>query len=442
MVFIKFQRYRYKIGDGNILHLSKMKGTQTPIKTNFYYGWVIVAIAGLGVFFSGPGQTYSNSVFIDSYIQDFGWSRSLVSSIYSTATLFAGLLLFFAGRFIDKFGQRKMSVFVGLGLGIALLWNSIVSTPIMLFFGFFLIRLLGQGSMTLIPNTLVPQWFIQKRGRALSFMTTGGFLSSATFPPINEWMIRTWGWPTAWRVWSMLLIFLFVPLAYFFIRNRPENVGLKPDGLVVANQGLGKISDNDQDEYEINWTLKEAIRTKSFWLILFAVAIPSMINTGITFHLLSILGENQISSTASALILSLMAIMGLPVAMVAGFVLERVRSNIVLAFVFMGELIFLFILQNTYSIVFAILFGVIWGIVGGFERITLNIIWPNYFGRKHIGSIKGIAMTATVLGSAFGPLPFGIAYDTFGGYAQIIYIMMLFPVFGIIASLIATPPQK
>lgn len=197
------------------MRISKLKSLKRPISTDFYYGWIIVIIAGLGVFFSGPGQTYSNSVFIDSYIQDFGWSRSLVSSIYSTATLFAGLLLFFAGRFVDKFGHRRMSVIVGLGLGLALFWNSIVYTPTMLFFGFFLIRLLGQGSMTLIPNTLVPQWFIQKRGRALSFMTIGGFLSSASFPPINNWMIHTWGWPIAWRVWAILLIFLFVPLAYF-----------------------------------------------------------------------------------------------------------------------------------------------------------------------------------------------------------------------------------
>lgn len=79
----------------------------------FYYGWVIVFIGGLGVFFSGPGQTYSNSIFIDQYINDFGWSRTEVSSIYSGATLAAGLLMMLVGRFIDRFGQRTMMVAVG-----------------------------------------------------------------------------------------------------------------------------------------------------------------------------------------------------------------------------------------------------------------------------------------------------------------------------------------
>lgn len=88
--------------------LSKLK-----IFQSFYYGWFILIIAGFGVFFSGPGQTYSNSQFIDEYIHDFGWSRSLVSSVYSIATLLAGFLMIFVGRFIDRFGQRMMMVTIG-----------------------------------------------------------------------------------------------------------------------------------------------------------------------------------------------------------------------------------------------------------------------------------------------------------------------------------------
>ncbi|CDQ21511.1 hypothetical protein SAMN05192559_11187 [Halobacillus karajensis] len=83
-----------------------------PIQTPFYYGWVVVLIAGFSVFFSGPGQTYSISIFIDYYIQDFDYSRSVVSGIYSAATLVAGITLFMMGRLIDRFGQRTMMVTV------------------------------------------------------------------------------------------------------------------------------------------------------------------------------------------------------------------------------------------------------------------------------------------------------------------------------------------
>ncbi|MCY8081592.1 MFS transporter, partial [Bacillus haynesii] len=200
-----------------------MKGN--ILRFPFYYGWAIVLISALAVFFSGPGQTYSNSIFIDEYIQHFGWSRSEVSGIYSAATLCAGILMMFVGRFVDKLGQRKMMVVVGLVLGAACFFNSFAVNIWMVAAGFFLIRLFGQGSMTLLPNTLVPQWFIKKRGRAMSFMAVGSFASAALFPVLNAWMIEKWNWQFTWQVWGFLLVFFFVPLAFFCVRNQPEDIG-------------------------------------------------------------------------------------------------------------------------------------------------------------------------------------------------------------------------
>ena len=90
----------------------------------------------------------------------------------------------------------------------------------------------------------------------------------------------------------------------------------------------------------------------------------------------------------------------------------------------------------------AIIFGVTWGIVDGFQNICLGIIWPNYFGRRHLGSITGVVMAITVLGSAFGPLLFGIAFDWFGGYKEIIIVMMIFPLLAALASFISPAPLK
>ncbi|GGF33261.1 hypothetical protein GCM10010954_35510 [Halobacillus andaensis] len=98
------------------------------------------------MFFSGPGQTYSISIFIDYYIEDFGYSRSAVSGLYSTAPLCAGFTLFLMGRVVDRFGQRTMMVVVGTLLALALFWNALMVGAVMMFIGFLLIRLLGQGS--------------------------------------------------------------------------------------------------------------------------------------------------------------------------------------------------------------------------------------------------------------------------------------------------------
>ncbi|WP_310793591.1 MFS transporter [Salipaludibacillus neizhouensis] len=389
--------------------------------------------------FSGPGQTYSNAVFIDYYILDFGWERSLVSGIYSSATLAAGFLLFLVGSSIDRFGQRTVSLTVSILLAAACFWNSIVVNPWMLFIGFFLIRLLGQGSMTLVPNTLIPQWFIEKRGRAFSIMMLGGFLSSTLFPPFNAWLITSFGWETAWRILGVLILFLFVPVAYFFMKNKPEEIGLLPDNKKPSTDEEEEKLKRDLD---VSWTLKEAMRTKQFWLILLCVGIPSMVNTGLTFHLISILGGSGLSTTAAAFILSLMAMVGFPVTMMAGFVLEKVKVHYMFAFVFFGQFIFIITLYFTESFMMAVIFGLIWGFVGGMERIVISVIFPDYFGRRYIGSIKGVATTVTVCASAFGPLPFGIAYDLFGGYQEILLLTLIFPALGLTASLLSPKPHK
>lgn len=424
-----------------------MQSSLTSRNSSIFYGWYIVLGAAIGVFFSGPGQTYAVSVFIDYYILEFGWSRSLVSGIYSSATLAAGLLLFIVGRLVDKHGQRRMMLTIGSLLAVACFWNSFVIGPVMLFIGFFMLRLFGQGSMTLIPNTLVPQWFVLKRGRALSFMAIGGFLSSAVFPPLNSWLISSFGWESAWRILGLALIIVLLPVVFFIVKNKPEDIGLLPDNAVskkrLAERREAKFEEEEKEEgFETNWTVKEAMRTRAFWLILFCVSIPALVNTGLTFHLFSILGEQGVPGSTAAIILSIMAIVGFPVTMVSGFILERVHVHIVLGISFIGQIVFILLLTQVQSYLLAIIFAVLWGIIGGIERITLNIIWPNYFGREHLGSIKGIATTTMVIGSAFGPLPFGIAFDLFGGYTEILIIILIFPMLGMIAAFLSPPPRK
>ena len=403
----------------------------------FHYGWVIIAIAALSQFFSGPGQTYSNSIFINYYIEDFGWSRSTVSGIYSAATLTAGFLLFFVGRLIDRNGSRKMAVAVSIALAVACFFNSFVTSLIMLFIGFFFIRLLGQGSMALISSSLIPQWFVKKRGRAISIAAIGGLVSSAAFPLLNVWLIEAFGWRSSWLILGIIIIVCFTPLALFLIQNSPEEMGLLPDnGDALKKQPERKAAE------EVSWSVKEASKTRAFWLLLLCAAIPGIVNTGLTFHLVSIFAEKSLSLETAAGILSLTALIGLPVTFVTGILLEKVKVQYMLTLVFAGELLSLFLLQKADFLAAAIIFGLVWGISMGIERIVMAVVWPNYFGRKHIGSISGISMAMVVTGSALGPLPLGIAFDMFGGYVQILWALMIFPVFGIVAALLADPPQK
>ncbi len=418
-----------------------------PKKIPFYYGWIIVIVSVFGVFFSGPGQTYSVSIFIESYLAEFGWSRSFVSSLYSLGTLCAGLLLSFVGRMVDRYGHRKMMPTIIVIFSLACFWMMQVQAPWMLLVGFFLVRLLGQGSMTLMSTTMVPQWFYNKRGRALSLMAIGMVGGSFLIPPINARIIRDYGWQTGWQVWGILLLVIMLPIAIVFIRNKPEDIGQEMDGeITLPDDPIPKPV-----KEEVAWTLKEAMKTKAFWLLLFCVTVPAALNTGLTFHLASImiyLGyplEN--APMIAAFTLSIYAVSQFANNFIAGYVGDRLKDHKILAFTFIGYFIItmVFLGVKYFSLasgVMIVVLGILWGGVNGYFAITNNMIWPNYFGRKYLGSIKGFTMTGMVIGSAAGPLPFGFAFDLFGGYTEILIISALFPLFASVASFLSPKPQK
>lgn len=415
-----------------------MENKRVPLNTPFFYGWMIVLLSGLGIFFSSPGQTYGVSIFIDSYIAEFGWSRSFVSSLYSLGTLTAGFLLFVVGRQIDRRGHRIMLPVIAFVFGLACIWMSLVLNPLMLFGGFFLVRLLGQGSMSLAGSTLTPQWFVKNRGKAMSLAALGGVIGSAVTPPFNTWMIQTLGWRVGWQVWALLLWVVMVPVGYLLIRNRPEDVGLTPD-----NEGAIAQSGSADDLVEQrSWTLMSARRTRTFWLLLFCMFVPSMVNTGTVFHFVSIMGEQSITPAVAASVLSLTAIAALPSTFLAGYILDRYPLRIVMTITFVFQAIAMVILLRVSSVALALSYGVLRGSVQGFEAMCFNVMWPNYFGRKHLGSIRGFAMTSTVIGSAFGPLPFGIAFDLFGGYTQILLLMLIFPAVAGVCAFLARKPGE
>jgi sugar phosphate permease len=228
------------------------------------------------------------------------------------------------------------------------------------------------------------------------------------------------------------------PVAYLLIRDRPEDLGLAPD-----NEAQSLIEMEEAPlQTDGSWTLKEAIKTRSFWLLLFCAMIPSAINTGLVFHQVSIMKQVGITAQLAATVLSTMALTRLPVVLVAGQIADRVPARFLQVGSMMGLLISMVVLFLTDSYQMAILYGVLTGITMAFQIMASGVIWPNYFGRRYLGSIKGVTMAAGVIGSALGPLPYGYAYDLFGGYMEVLMVSMIFPIMGVIAAYMAKPPIR
>jgi len=413
---------------------------------NFFYGWIIVIICAISGFFSGPGQTFGISVFIDPLIEYLGMSRSTISSYYSAGTLLAGILVVFISRQIDIIGHRKAMTLISIIFGGVCLFMSFITQNWMLFTGFFLMRLFGQSSMTIGPSTLIPHWFSEKRGKALSLMSLGQIMAAFLLPVLNIYLIKIYGWQNTWRFWGLTIWIIMVPLACFFIRNKPADIGLLPDGKQIASTtDNGETKNNGSDAVlEIpSKTLIEACKTFSFWVLLLCIFVPSMVSTGITFHIVSVFASKGYSAQVAATVLSIQAIVSIPSALLAGIVLDKIkiRNVINILFIFYSfSLIWLFLSSNLLQ---AIIYGVLAGIMMGFNQVIINITWPVYFGLNHLGSIRGIVQMALVIGSAFGPLPFGFAYNIFNGYQEIIIATILIAIItAILTFFIAPQPEK
>jgi len=240
-------------------------------------------------------------MFVDPIILDFGWSRTLVSGMYTAGSLIAGVFMILAGRLLDLYGARIMMTAVAVLFGLAAIWMSSVNHPIQLAAGFVAIRTLGQGSLTLIPTTLISLWFVSWRGKATAICTLGAAVSFAIFPILIHTLIDNTGWRNAWLVLAFVIWIVLLPPVALLIRRNPESVGLLPDGKPPSTEDQPRKNEVDTVR-EVNLSLAEVIRTRTFWLLLFAGAAPSLISTALTFHHVSFLASKGIPSGTAATI--------------------------------------------------------------------------------------------------------------------------------------------
>lgn len=406
----------------------------------FYYGWVIVFISALASFFSSPGQTYSISAFIDSYIGEFGYSRTLISTIYSVATICSGLLLVWVGKAVDKFGQRIMFIVVGFSFTVSIFFNSFIINLPMIFIGFFLLRYFGQGSLTLIPSSLVPQWFEKRRALALSLLTLGTIFGNMLVPRLNVYMIESFGWNNAWRFWGIGLVVIFIPIMWMFTINKPEDVNLLPDNVKVKTQ---QDLDDELDEISrTSFSLGEAIKTKEFWFVGLISMIVPMISTGMMFHFYSITAEKGFGALETASIIGLMAIPGLFMPIIAGTIIDRYRSRHIIFISLLMILIDLLLFRFVASLFWIGVFLFVYGLFSNIQGVTISVVWVKYFGRLHLGEIRGMATVFIVIGSAFGTVPFGLSYDLTGSYNVAFILMAGLAGLGMVFALSIRKPRR
>lgn len=419
--------------------LRSATGNKLVQRTPFFYGWVILLAGSFGNIMSSPGQTYTISIFIEHFIADLGVSRGMVSTFYMVGTLTASLGLPLVGRQIDLRGPRLMVGLISIALSLTCFYMGMIQATWMLLFGFILLRLFGQGSISLVSTYVINQWWVRRRGTILGI---SGVLAAtfgvAGFPNLVNWLIPQFGWRDTYAILGLILLFVMFPVGVAFYRSRPELYGLRPDN----SRRNSSESGNSEEPREENWTLPEVRRTSTFWIISAGLASISMLGTGLTFHMVGIFADNQLSSTVAAAVFVPIAFTSAAANLGSGVLVDRIPVRFLLSAALLLQALALWMAQVLPNVAVAILFGVVMGSMMGLQRTVSTVAWPTYFGRLHLGSIAGFASTILIAASALGPMPMGIARDLLGSYNLTLTILSIMPLSLAVVSLFIRTPRR
>ena len=409
-------------------------------RTNFFYGWVILPISILTVVFTSPGQTYMISVFNPSFRESLDLSLSQLTGAYMVGTILASLPQSYVGVLMDRLGIRKVTLGIVTAFSLACIFISQVNGLVAIFFAFFFLRMFGQGALELVSANMLPMWFEKKLGTISGFKNVAINILIGLVPIGVLALIKNVGWRNTYILSGATVFFVLAPIIYFFFINRPEEIGLIRDGephLLSRGQKATKGASP-----EVAFTLKMAMRTRAYWILAGARFSWAAIGTGITFNLLPIFTAKGFTEEQAAATFLILMIVSAGFQIIGGMFADRVKLNY-LAFSGLGlyavaVLVLALASSNVLIPLYTGILGLAQGIFGGLS----NTVWVRYYGRQHLGKIRGSLWTAGVAGSSIGPFLMALSFDQTGSFLNSLLIIAGVLVCLAVLGLWATVPAK
>lgn len=407
-------------------------------RSPFYYGWVVLAAAGSSLVSRNAAASLTMAVFIFPLAQELGWSRTLIAGAASLGGLAASGASPAVGWLVDKYGARlvlAVSIFV-LGLStISLAWATI---PVAFYVAYATGRVIFSSPIQIGASVVVSRWFIRTRGRANGLLSLSHSIGMVGFPLIASLVIASQGWRTAWIVLGVLVwVIALVPVSLLIVQ-RPEDVGLLPDGDspdTETSEGSASAVEEPQ------WTSREAMHTSALWILAIGIGLLFVMQAGINVHMAAYFQDRGLSTSIAGLALSFNAgFMGVS-SIVWGWLLDRISARVILAAVALVMAIASLMLLTANTTAEALGYSALFGFGIGGMLVAPPVTFANYFGRRSLGVIRGITEPFTSLGQAIGAVLSGAIFDLTGSY---FYAFITFAVLGVLTIFIvmsARPPR-
>ena len=411
----------------------------------FFYGWIIVA-AGFVTMAIGVNARTAFSLLFPPILDEFAWERGLTAGAFSFGFLVSAVLSPFIGRVMDRRGPRVVIETGVLVMGAGLLLASLVSRPWHLYATLGV--LVGGGGNCLGytgQSLFLPNWFVRRRGLALSLAFSGVGVGSIVLLPALQTLITRAGWRTASCALGLLVLTVLVPLN-LVLKRGPEDLGLQPDGDVASRGATAATMTNGVDATSVttDWTLRRAMRTNRFWWIFIGYFFGLFAWYAVQVHQTKYLVEIGFSPTSAGWALGLVSLIAVPGQIALGHLSDRVGREWVwtvgnLGFVLC--LLALLVLRHLPTMPLLYFMVVSQGMLGYGLTSVIGAIPADIFAGRHYGAVFGTLMLAAIGGGAAGPWVTGALFDLTGSYTRAFSIAIAGSVLSTLAIWLAGPRQ-
>jgi len=394
--------------------------TYSKPRGRIFYGWWIVAVGVLTQIAGVFSLSSTLSIFLKPVTEDLGVSRGAFSLVRTGEIVVGAVMAPLVGPIVDRRGGRKLIV---AGAVIASAGYFLLSR-VQEFWQFFLIRctlvVAGDTLMgSVVVMVIIARWFVRKRGRAIAIANLGTGIAKVSMPLLAAALFVSVGWRQSWALFAIFTLLLVVGPALLFIRNSPEEMGLRPDGEpapLPENDPAASPAVRAVVDADVTWTRREALRTRAFWLLGITFGIANIGIAGLNLHIFSFVTDLGHPALTAATVMSTVALTQLASTLLWGFVAERmdIRKAAMAQFLIQAAGIIVALTSARLDLLYAGFF--VYGIGLGGSFVLREVVWANYFGRISLGTVRGMGVFLTNVFAACGAPFFGFLFDLTGSY--------------------------
>lgn len=398
-----------------------MNGLIRFLRENF--AWL--AAGFLLTFTSSYGQTFFISVFAGEIRAEFGLSHGQWGAVYSLGTLASAAVMIWAGALTDRFRVRALALAILPFFAAACLAMAAAPGAWALPLVIFALRFAGQGMTIHIAMVAMGRWFVATRGKALSVARLGVTLGESLLPILFVALLASVAWRGLW-VLAAIMILLVLPILLLLLRHERT-----PQADITLNPAPGMDGRH--------WTRRDMLHHWLFWCVLPMVLGPATFNTALFFHQVHVADLKGISHLAFVALFPIFTTTSIAGMVLSGVAVDRFGTARLLPVAQLPMAAGFLTLGATDSLPSAALGMAMIGLSAGAAGTLIAAFWAEFYGTRHLGSIKAMGSAAMVFGSAIGPVLTGQLIDIGVGFET---QMMLIAVYFLLASALVTAAMR